>query len=70
MSQKTFVCDDCGLKFNFEDISVNEVSICKFCNDEEDEEKEKSFFGKSLEKQSDYEVQTEHWDYDRKITDF
>jgi peptide subunit release factor 1 (eRF1) len=70
MSQKTFVCDDCGLKFNFEDISVNEVSICKLCNDEEDEAKQKSFFGKSLEKQSDYEVQTEHWDDDRKITDF
>ena len=36
----------------------------------EEDMREKSFFGKSLEKQSDYEVQTEHWDYDRKITDF
>ena len=47
MSQKTFVCDDCGLKFNYEDISVNEVSVCKLCND--DEAKQKSFFAKSLE---------------------
>ena len=36
----------------------------------EEDMREKSFFGKSLEKQSDYEVQTEHWDYDRRITDF
>ena len=35
MSQKTFVCDDCGLKFDYEDISVNEVSICKSCSEEE-----------------------------------
>ena len=36
----------------------------------EEDMREKSFFGKSLEKQSDYEVQTEHWDDDRRIIDF
>ena len=36
----------------------------------EEDMREKSFFGKSLEKQSDYEIQTEHWDDDRRITDF
>ena len=36
----------------------------------EEDMREKSFFGKSLEKQSDYEIQTEHWNDDRKITDF
>ena len=46
MSQKTFVCDDCGLKFDYEDISVNEVSICKSCNDEELEEKESNLMDK------------------------
>ena len=54
-------------KFN---TRKNKDNIIEGTIDEEDEEKEKSFFGKSLEKQSDYEVQTEHWDYDRKITDF
>ena len=33
----------------------------------EEDMREKSFFGKSLEKQSDYEIQTEHWDDDRRI---
>ena len=32
---------------------------------DEDEGKQKSFFGKSLEEQSDYEVQTEHWNKER-----
>ena len=32
--EKKFVCDDCGLKFNYKDINVNEVSICKWCNGE------------------------------------
>jgi len=36
----------------------------------EEDMREKSYFGKSLEKQSDYEIQTEHWNDDRKITDF
>ena len=36
----------------------------------EEDMREKSYFGKSLEKQSDYEIQTEHWDDDRRITDF
>ena len=33
----------------------------------EEDMREKSFFGKSLEKQSDYEIQTEHWADDRRI---
>jgi hypothetical protein len=33
------------------------------CND--DEAKQKSFFGQSLEEQSDYEIQTEHWGKER-----
>ena len=36
----------------------------------EEDMREKSFFGKSLEEQSDYEIQTEHWADDRRITDF
>ena len=32
---------------------------------DEDEGKQKSFFGKSLEDQSDYEIQTEHWGKER-----
>ena len=45
--------------------------IDDFMSDAPDyDDRKKSFFGKSLEKQSDYEVQTEHWDDDRKITDF
>ena len=36
----------------------------------EEDMREKSYFGKSLEKQSDYEIQTEHWADDRRITDF
>ena len=31
----------------------------------EEDMREKSFFGKSLEKQSDYEIQTEHWAKER-----
>ena len=30
--EQLFVCDDCGLKFTYEDININEVSICKGCN--------------------------------------
>ena len=44
MSQKTFVCDDCGLKFSYADISVNEVSTCKQCSDEELVEKMTTWF--------------------------
>ena len=33
----------------------------------EEDMREKSFFGKSLEKQSDEEIQTEHWADDRRI---
>tara|TARA_R100000656_G_scaffold32176_1_gene27954 strand:+ start:328 stop:531 length:204 start_codon:yes stop_codon:yes gene_type:complete len=65
MSQKTFVCDDCGLKFNFEDISVNEVSICKLCNDDDD--RKQSSFWLSQQPQTDREIQTEHWADDRRI---
>ena len=42
----------------------------EFNGEDPDEYRKKSYFGQSLEEQSDYEVQTEHWDYDRKITDF
>ena len=31
----------------------------------EEDMREKSYFGKSLEKQSDYEIQTEHWAKER-----
>ena len=34
LEQQLFVCDDCGLKFTYEDININEVSICKGCNHE------------------------------------
>ena len=30
--EQLFVCDDCGLKFTYEDININEVSICKGWN--------------------------------------
>ena len=46
MSNHEFMCDDCGLKFNYEDISINEVSVCKFCDDEELEEKESNLMDK------------------------
>jgi predicted RNA-binding Zn-ribbon protein involved in translation (DUF1610 family) len=47
--EESFVCDDCGLKFNYEDISINEVSVCKFCDDEELEEKESNLMDKYRE---------------------
>ena len=34
---------------------------------DEEEFRQKSFFGKSLEEQSDQEIQTEHWADDRRI---
>lgn len=39
---------------------------------DEEEFRQKSFFGKSLEEQSDQEIQTEHWADDRRtqISDF
>ena len=37
----------------------------EFNGEDPDEYRKKSFFGKSLEKQSDYEVQTEHWGSER-----
>jgi len=49
MSNHEFMCDDCGLKFNYEDISINEVSVCKFCDDEELEEKESNLMDKYRE---------------------
>jgi len=42
----------------------------EFNGEDPDEYRKKSYFGQSLEKQSDYEIQTEHWADDRRITDF
>jgi len=59
------------LKSYLDEYGDGALSIWEEYNGEDpDEYREKSFFGKSLEKQSDYEVQTEHWDNDRRITDF
>ena len=53
------------LKSYLDEYGDGALSIWEEYNGEDpDEYREKSFFGKSLEKQSDCEVQTEHWDDD------
>ena len=54
------------LKSYLDEYGDGALDIWKEFNGEDpDEYREKSFFGKSLEKQSDYEAQTEHWGSDR-----
>ena len=37
----------------------------EFNGEDPDEYRKKSYFGQSLEEQSDYEIQTEHWAKER-----
>ena len=58
--------DGMDLKSYLDEYGDDALDIWKEYNGEDpDEYREKSFFGKSLEKQSDYEVQTEHWGKER-----
>jgi len=59
------------LKSYLDEYGDGALSIWEEYNGEEpDEDRKKGSFWLSQQPQSDYEVQTEHWDDDRRITDF
>ena len=66
-----YVSSCCGAgimdkKSYLEEYGVDALDIWEEFNGEDpDEYRKKSYFGQSLEEQSDYEIQTEHWNKER-----